>query len=341
MKFGSREVANVVFRAKNKMTLGSRTFYKNEPVLYFDSLKTSGLEGAATSVYAQGGWGNPRLIAWEGDKTLTLTMEDALMSPEGLAILAGADLIAGTNDAPIYVHQTSQVEVKEETTEEAPEKKKKTIKLPKGVIPCWNGGRPEPGEEYNDTSANDKYIFHKEADIFCMKLDDNGEIISEPCVPAEVKITGINDAGKTDAEKYGNAIATITCHADGQNMTADLPVGTVVLVDYYVQKKAGFQVEITADKFGGNFYIEGETLFRREADGVDMPAEIVIPNGKIQSNFNLSMSNSGDPATFTFTVDCFPAYTKFNKTKKVLGLLQVIDEDSLSAEEVREACAVG
>ena len=67
MKFGSREVANVVFRAKNKMTLGSRTFYKDEPVLYFDSLKTSGLEGAATSVYAQGGWGNPRLIAWEGD----------------------------------------------------------------------------------------------------------------------------------------------------------------------------------------------------------------------------------------------------------------------------------
>ena len=55
MKFGSREVANVVFRAKNKMTLGSRTFYKDEPVLYFDSLKTSGLEGASTTVYAQGG----------------------------------------------------------------------------------------------------------------------------------------------------------------------------------------------------------------------------------------------------------------------------------------------
>lgn len=65
MKFGSREVANVVFRAKNKMTLGARTFYKDEPVLYFDTLKTSGLEGASTSVYAQGGQGNPRLIAWD------------------------------------------------------------------------------------------------------------------------------------------------------------------------------------------------------------------------------------------------------------------------------------
>lgn len=262
------------------------------------------------------GWGNPRLIAWEGDKTLTLTMEDALMSPEGLAILAGADLIAGTKDAPIYVHQTSQVEVKDANT----------IVLPTGVIPCWNGGRKSGA-----TSAGEnKYIFHKEADIFCMKLDDNGEIASEPCVPASVTVAGEGDA----------AVATIKCHADGENMTANLE-NCVVLVDYYVQKESGFQVEITADKFGGNFYIEGETLFRREADGVDMPAEIVIPNGKIQSNFNLSMSNSGDPATFTFTVDCFPAYTKFNKTKKVLGLLQVIDEATKDSEDYREACAVG
>lgn len=327
MKFGSREVANVVFRAKNKMTLGSRTFYKDEPVLYFDTLKTSGLEGAATSVYAQGGWGNPRLIAWEGDKTLTLTMQDALLSPEGLAILSGADLIEAKDGEPIYVHQTSQVEVKTANT----------IVLPKGVIPCWNGGRKSGATD----AGENKYIFHKEADIFCMKLDANGEIAGEPCVPAKVVVTGINDAGETDIEKYGNAIATISCHANGENVTADLPVGSVVLVDYYVTKKAGFQAEITADKFAGNFYIEGETLFRREADGVDMPAEMVIPNGKVQSNFNLTFSNSGDPAVFDFTVDCFPAYTKFNKTKKVLGLIQVIDEESLSAEEIRAACAVG
>ena len=316
MKFGSREVANVVFRAKNKMTLGSRTFYKDEPVLYFDSLKTSGLEGAATSVYAQGGWGNPRLIAWEGDKTLTLTMQDALMSPEGLAILSGADLIEATEGAPIYVHQTSQVEVKTANT----------IVLPKGIVPCWNGGR-KTGE---DTSSTDKYIFHKEADIFCMKLDANGEIAGEPCVPAKVTVDG----------EGAEAVATIKCHADGANLTAELK-NCVVLVDYYVAKKSGFQAEITADKFAGNFYIEGDTLFRREADGVDMPAEMVIPNGKVQSNFNLTFSNSGDPAVFDFTVDCFPAYTKFNKTKKVLGLIQVIDEESLSAEEIRAACAVG
>ena len=51
---GVREIVDVVLRAKSKIKLGSRTFYKNEPVLYFDTLKTSSLEGSATTVYAQG-----------------------------------------------------------------------------------------------------------------------------------------------------------------------------------------------------------------------------------------------------------------------------------------------
>ena len=41
----------------------------------------------------QGGRGNTRLIAWEGEKTLTFTVEDALLSPIGLSVLAGAGLI--------------------------------------------------------------------------------------------------------------------------------------------------------------------------------------------------------------------------------------------------------
>lgn len=67
-RFGIREVANVVFRAKTKQKLGNKTFYRDEPVLYFDTLKTSSLEGAATTVYAQGGRGNPRLIGWDGEE---------------------------------------------------------------------------------------------------------------------------------------------------------------------------------------------------------------------------------------------------------------------------------
>ena len=70
MKFGSREIANVVFRAKQNTKIGNRTFATNQPVLYIDTAKTSSIEGAADATYANGGRGNPRLITWEGNKTV-------------------------------------------------------------------------------------------------------------------------------------------------------------------------------------------------------------------------------------------------------------------------------
>lgn len=299
MRFGVREICDVVFRAKAKQTLGSRTFYKHEPVIYFDTLKTSSLEGAATSVYAQGGRGNPRLIAWEGERTMTFVMEDALLSPESFSILSGAGLIDATEDAPIFVHQTSQVVASAENTIELPE------------APAWNGF-----ELVEDEDAPAQY--NENADIFVMVLDDNGEVIGEPCKPSAVN------------EKV------LTCSFHKETLKA----GTVVLVDYYVRRTAGQQIEITADKFGGSYYVEASTLFRREADGVDMPAEFIIPNAKVQSNFNFAMAASGDPSTFTFTLDAFPGYTKFDSTKKVLAAIQIIGDVAGNEEETRESCAI-
>ena len=68
MKFGVRDIVQVVLRAKSRQRIGKRTFYRNDPVIYFDSLTTASLEGAATTVYAQGGRGNARLLAWEGEE---------------------------------------------------------------------------------------------------------------------------------------------------------------------------------------------------------------------------------------------------------------------------------
>lgn len=68
MRYGIREICDVCFRAKSTQHIGNKTFYKDEPVIYFDSLKTSSLEGQATTVYATGGRGNSRLVAWEGEE---------------------------------------------------------------------------------------------------------------------------------------------------------------------------------------------------------------------------------------------------------------------------------
>ena len=38
------------------------------------------------------------------------------------------------------------------------------------------------------------------------------------------------------------------------------------------------------------------------------------------------MASTGDPSTFTFTMDAFPGYTLFDKTKKVLCVMQVVED---------------
>jgi hypothetical protein len=59
-----------------------------------------------------------------------------------------------------------------------------------------------------------------------------------------------------------------------------------------------------------------------------MPAEFIIPNCKIQSNFTFTMASSCDPSSFTFTMDAFPDYTRFDRSKKVLAAIQIIKDAS-------------
>lgn len=281
MKFGAREICNVVLKAKAAQKVGDKIFYKNEPVIYFDTLKTSSMEGAATTVYAQGGRGNARLVAWEGERTVTFTMEDALISPAGFMILSGAGLIDAKERA-LKVHTTEQTDaVVAETVSE-------------GVVSGVTITLDEA--PYTDDSGED-FIY--------VMLTENGEPITEPYIPESVE---------------GNVITLKPSDDLGKFRT-----GSVVLVDYYVEKTAGAQqIEITPDKFGGNYYLEASTLFR-DTNGVDLPAEFIIPNCKIQSNFNFTLASSGDPSTFTFTMDAFPDYTRFDKTKKVLAAIQIVE----------------
>jgi hypothetical protein len=51
------------------------------------------------------------------------------------------------------------------------------------------------------------------------------------------------------------------------------------------------------------------------------------------------MASSGDPSTFTFTMDAFPDYTRFDKTKKVLAAIQIIEVAGEANEKGRERTA--
>ena len=69
-RYGIRNIVDVTFRPLSSIDIGSQHFDAMQPCLYLETATTSSLEGAATTVYAQGGQGNNRLIAWDSFRQL-------------------------------------------------------------------------------------------------------------------------------------------------------------------------------------------------------------------------------------------------------------------------------
>jgi hypothetical protein len=323
MKFGVRECANIVFRAKTPTNIGKYKFKAGQPVLYIDSATTSTVEQSTTSVYARGGRGNVRLISWEGEKTLTFTVEDALLSPISLAMLSGADLFQGSSTiSKVHFHTTSTATMKISGTGAS---QVATIDLSEVL-----------GAQETLCSTND-------SPIFVIITDDSGDITGEMIEGSKVEIGTISGSTFTPASGDGvyqairitkpSVIGKQSWAGSAKTLTDGEQIA--VFVDYYLDKNAQAvdELQIAADNFAGNYYVEADTLFRRKKDGIDMPANLTFPNVKIQSNLSFSLSSTGDPSTFTFTMDALPGYTYFDKSKEVLCVIQVI-EDQTNADKI-------
>lgn len=299
MKFGVREIVDVVFKAADNMRIGTKSFKKYQPVFMIDTATTSSLEQATTTVYAQGGKGYNRLIAWEGEKTMTFTVTDALMSPMGLAVLTGAGLINPVaGESQTHVHTTMNVAVNKEGKAEV--------------------SVADLNEEFGLDA--DDYFICDEIDMFATELDGSGAGIAWFDGVTVENAHVEKSKGDTPEVK---AIFTIPGAAN-----------TTVQLDFYTIMNNGVtEVQIEPGSFGGYFYVEAQTLFRREDTGKDMAAEIIIPKAKVQSAFTFTMAASGDPSTFDFVMDAFPGYTRFDNTKKQMCVIQIIGDDKKATDD--------
>lgn len=306
MKFGVRECANIVFRAKQPIRIGTATFQTGQPVLYIDTATTSSMEQATTTVYAQGGRGNARLLAWEGEKTLTFSFTDALLSPIGFAILSGAGLFkrgngidsteeTAANEDLVHFHMTSGANL--------------TINGTTGTIDLRDAIA-----EFGSAAS----VCVDDAPIYVMETEDDGSL------------TGKIYTGTTSVS--GGIVTITSIKLNGVDATDS----AAVMVDYYIDLpgKHVYEADITPDTFGGNYYVEADTLFRDQYTGKDLPANLTFPNVRLQSNFTMTFAGTGDPSTFDFTMDAFPGYTYFDKKKKVLCAMQIVDSIALGANAV-------
>ncbi|ALS22310.1 hypothetical protein [Paenibacillus naphthalenovorans] len=97
-RYGSREV----------MDLQLFNYLTKAPIMTMDYATSSQTENTAETVYARGGRGNPRRIAWHGDKETIVTVETQIFTMQHLALLAGENIVSGANE--IYKSEVLTVE---------------------------------------------------------------------------------------------------------------------------------------------------------------------------------------------------------------------------------------
>ena len=73
------------------------------PVMYFDTLKLTSLEGTAELTKIQGGRGNRKLAAIAHSKEIGVQFDDAIMTMSSLAILTGGEIREGFNDNKVVL----------------------------------------------------------------------------------------------------------------------------------------------------------------------------------------------------------------------------------------------
>ena len=271
------------------------------------------------------GRGNARLISWEGDKTLTFTVTDALISPISLSMLSGAGLVKESGKR-VHVHATTAAVMEVTDT---------TGKIDLTDALSTFGTIANPATATAPAVVQGVTVdAGKDAPLFIIKTESDGSITGD--IVTGTTITYNIETDSTDTSIVKSAYLQI---AAPKWNNKDAITGSVnVLVDYYVVKNSEnvSEIQVTANDFAGYYYVEADTLFRSQADGTDMPANLTFPNVKLQSGFTIAMAGTGDPSTFDFTMDAFPGYTYFDKTKQVLCVLQIV-EDSQSATAVSKS----
>lgn len=198
---------------------------------------------------------------------MTFTVTDALMSPMGLAVLSGAGLIKTNMDNQSHVHVTINVATDEDG---------------KGKVTLQDL-RDETGLQ---TATKFTVCYNTtEMPIYGTVLDGSG--------------AGINwlDGITIDGATSGTDIDVTTAAGENSVTFVTGAAKSTVQLDFYLIMNNGVtEVTIGPDDFGGYFYVEAQTLFRREDDGSDMAANITIPRAKVQSGFTFTMASNGDPS---------------------------------------------
>ena len=266
-KYAIKEVADVMFYELDSKGAPSA------PVLYLDTLKTSTLEQSSETVDATGGKGNVKLLSWDTNKELTLTLEDALFSAKSLGIMFGG------------------------TMKWYGDKQEVLKTLPAKAVTVDG--------DYLSFEISGKKMWIAQTLVTAFSYADiTGANKVDPVAVAYPNWT--TKKGKASAsgdDVSGQDIEFVTFDLlDATSTKAALTPGTNSVVT------GGLTIDIGAEFNSNTYYITGDTYARNFQSGQDEFLQFIVPKGKVSAeDVSLTMEADGDPATFSMSVKCLKA----------------------------------
>ena len=104
--FGTKELYEVVLRAKVPMRFGSRQLEEGEPVLYFENITMSVLSEKNSPIMARGGWSNLPRVIWEDRSEVQFVMQEGVMSSISMGVLLSADVTTqNESEGPLLINK--------------------------------------------------------------------------------------------------------------------------------------------------------------------------------------------------------------------------------------------
>ncbi|MCE5220073.1 MAG: hypothetical protein LLF98_02095 [Clostridium sp.] len=244
-KFGVKEVMDV-------------TFYDTvtgKPVLFCDTLKLSSLENAADESDARGGKGNPKLLTWDFNRTSSMKVQDALMSPKSFSMLSGNAVTVGA--ATIHMRQSTVWETVD------------SVMTNKGVnypLTATSGGAITLAFTPNEAAA----------DILVYEASDDGGTPLAAGTLSGTTLTNVAWANKEVVAYYtyesGTSAETYIITSDKFPSTYKI-VGDTVVRNANTGKDEAFQIVINKAKLKPGFTME----FKSDGDPsvFDMDIEVL------------------------------------------------------------------
>ena len=264
--FGHKELYEVVLRAKTSMQFGNKYIEAEEPVLYFNNVNMSLLTEQNRPVFARGGWGNMPRVIWDERSEVQFQMVEGVMSQVGMSILLSANVLAQTQDTPLYINKKEEFFVQSVIGDES---------------------NPYIDLQHNPVNSDIRKTFIFEYDKNAIQKKIYGKRIASPENPLAptYRIELYEDKNCTIPAKKGR---------------------TYIIDYYYEYRNEALVYSVEKERFNGLFSLEAKFYSQDENEGHKFTNILYMPKVRIVSGINLRLGERADPTVSTFNIIGMP-----------------------------------